>query len=145
MEQEKQPISGFKIVNLLLLESDFKRVSSVTFEQDKISSTINVDVNVQVVKNSIFVTETIKYEQKSSDISEVNATIKMVGVFEKIGDSELNNLEEFGRINGAAIIFPYIREHLTNLSAKAGINVIILPPFNFTKTQLVQEVNIASK
>lgn len=58
--------------------------------------------------------------------------IKMVGIFEKIGDSTLNP-EDFGKVNGAAIIFPYIREQLTNLSAKAGIGLIILPPFNFTK------------
>ena len=132
MEQNTQPDSGFKIVNLLLLENNFKRESTVTFEQDKISSTVNVAVNVQVVNNKIFVTETLKYEQKSRDLIEVSAEIKMVGVFEKIGEVGLD-LERFGQINGAAIIFPYIREHLTNLSAKAGIGMIILPPFNFTK------------
>ena len=133
MEKNTQPDSGFKIVNLLLLESNFKRESTVTFEQDKISSTVNVEVNVQVVNKTIFVTETLKYEQKSKELIEVSAEIKMVGVFEKIGEVELD-LEQFGQINGAAIIFPYIREQLTNLSAKAGIGIIILPPFNFTKS-----------
>ena len=51
--------------------------------------------------------------------------------YEKYGESILD-LESFGRVNGAAIIFPYIREHLTNLSAKAGVGLIMLPPFNFT-------------
>ena len=69
---------------------------------------------------------------KMNETIEVSARIGMVGIFEKIGDNPLN-MEEFGRVNGAAIIFPYIREQLTNLSAKAGIGLIVLPPFNFTK------------
>ena len=132
MEQNTQPESGFKITNLILLESNFKREASVTFEQSKISNTVNVDVNVQVTDKTIFVTESLSYSQKSGEIVEVTADIKMVGVFEKIGESELD-LEQFGQVNGAAIIFPYIREQLTNLSAKAGIGLIVLPPFNFTK------------
>lgn len=132
MEQNNQPESGFKITNLILLESNFKREASVTFEQSNISNTVNVDVNVQVTDKTIFVTESLSYSQKSGEIVEVSADIKMVGIFEKIGESELD-LEQFGQVNGAAIIFPYIREQLTNLSAKAGIGLIVLPPFNFTK------------
>ena len=132
MEKITQPESGFKITNLILLESNFKREASVTFEQSKISNSVNVDVNVQITDKTIFVTESVLYSQKSGDIVEVTAEIKMVGIFEKIGTSELD-LEQFGQVNGAAIIFPYIREQLTNLSAKAGIGIIVLPPFNFTK------------
>ena len=132
MEKITQPESGFKITNLILLESNFKREASVTFEQSKISNSVNVDVNVQITDKTIFVTESVLYSQKSGDIVEVTAEIKMVGIFEKIGTSELD-LEQFGQVNGDAIIFPYIREQLTNLSAKAGIGIIVLPPFNFTK------------
>jgi preprotein translocase subunit SecB len=57
----------------------------------------------------------------------------MVGTFEKVGESIIN-LEQFGHVNGAAIIYPFIREHLSNLSAKAGVGIILLPPVNFTKT-----------
>ncbi len=87
---------------------------------------------MQVKDKTIFVTETLFFTQKHVESIEVTANIKMADIFEKVGDSTLN-LEEFGKVNGAAIIFPYIREHLTNLSAKAGIGLIILPPFNFTR------------
>lgn len=56
----------------------------------------------------------------------------MVGIFECIGESPLkSDYDAFGRVNGAAIIFPYVREHITNLSIKAGIGSILLPPVNF--------------
>lgn len=124
--------SGFKINNLLLLESTFSRVVNVTFDDPEIIKNIDVDVNVSVNDNTVVVTEEIKYSQTFNQVQEVSAVIKMVGVFEKFGESILD-LENFGNINGAAIIFPYIREHLTNLTSKAGLGLIIIPPFNFTK------------
>lgn len=131
MENTNNLESGFKINNLLLLESTFTRIINVTFDNPDIIKNINVDVNVSVNDNVVVVTEEIKYNQIFNDIEEVSATIKMVGVFEKFGDSILD-LENFGNVNGAAIIFPYIREHLTNLTSKAGLGLIIIPPFNFT-------------
>ncbi|TRX43048.1 protein-export chaperone SecB [Flavobacterium restrictum] len=135
MENNKNNLeSGFKINNLLLLESTFSRVINVTFDNPEVVQNIDVDVNVSVNENTVVVTEEIKYNQTFNEIQEVSAIIKMVGVFEKFGDSELD-LENFGNINGAAIIFPYIREHLTNLTSKAGLGLIIIPPFNFTKKE----------
>jgi preprotein translocase subunit SecB len=54
-------------------------------------------------------------------------------IFERTGESPLTDFEEFGKVNGAAIIFPFIREHIMNMSLKGGIGAVILPPLNFTK------------
>ena len=132
MENNNQLESGFRISNLVLLESTFHRESNVTFNNSEIKQDINVDVGVSIMENNIFVTETVTFNQIFNEIVEVSASIKMIGVFERFGETHLE-LEEFGKVNGAAIIFPYIREHLTNLSAKAGLGLIFLPPANFTK------------
>ena len=131
MENNNNLESGFKINNLLLLESTFTRIVNVTFDNPNVIQNVDVDVQVTVNENIVVVTEEIKYNQTFNEIEEVSAIIKMVGVFEKFGDSVLD-LEYFGNVNGAAIIFPYIREHLTNLTSKAGLGLIIVPPFNFT-------------
>ena len=124
--------SGFKIKNLLLVKSSFLRSNDVKFEKDVISD-LNIGVEVSVEKNIITVAETVYSTQKYNDVEQVNIEVKMVGIFECIGETLLKDYEEFGRINGAAIIFPYIREHITTLSLKAGIGVIIIPPINFIK------------
>ena len=124
--------SGFKIKNLLLVKSSFLRSNDVKFEKDVISD-LNIGVEVSVEKNIITVAETVYFTQKYNDVEQVNIEVKMVGIFECIGETLLKDYEEFGRINGAAIIFPYIREHITTLSLKAGIGVIIIPPINFIK------------
>ena len=124
--------SGFKIKNLLLVKSSFLRSNDVKFEKDVISD-LNIGVEVSVEKNIITVAETVYFTQEYNDVEQVNIEVKMVGIFECIGETLLKDYEEFGRINGAAIIFPYIREHITTLSLKAGIGVIIIPPINFVK------------
>lgn len=123
--------SGFKIDNIVLVESNFKRIPNVTFNNPDITHNTNVEVSVGVNGNNIIVTEKVDFTQSLKDVEEIKCSITMIGVFQKIGESPLDDLERFGKINGAAIIFPYIREHLTNLSVKAGINPIILAPQNF--------------
>lgn len=132
-ENINQMESGYRLSNIILLESDFKRVANVIFNDAAIKQNIDVDVNVSVKDNSIYVVENVFYSQIINGIEQVKCTIIMSGLFEKIGESKLEDLEQFGRINGAAIIFPYIREHLSNLSSKAGLGLILLPPVNFTQ------------
>lgn len=138
-ENKNEVASGFRIANLILLESNFKRIANVTFNNPNIKQDIKVDVNVQVKDKIVFVTETINYSQSFNEVEEVNCTIVMAGLFEKVGDTLLEDLEQFGYINGAAIIFPYIREHLSSLSAKAGLGLILLHPVNFTRKTKTQE------
>lgn len=136
MDEEKKDMeSGFRIYNILLLESSFKRVANVIFNKPEIEQKVNIrsDVSINSEKNIISVSVTLDYAQIYEKEKQVTAIIKMVGTFEKVGDSELD-LEKFGNVNGSAIIYPYIREHLSNLSAKAGVGLILLPPTNFTKT-----------
>lgn len=132
MEEKKDLESGFRIINILLLESSFSRIQNVVFNNPEIKQEVNVDVNVTVNGNTVGVAEQVIYKQIFNENEQVLAIIKMAGVFEKSGDSPLD-LEQFGQVNGAAIIYPYIREHLSSLSAKAGLGLIFLPPVNLTK------------
>lgn len=123
--------SGFKINNLLLVESHFSRINDVRFGKEA-KNDVNINTEVSVRGRVITVAENVILVQKYDDIEQVNIKVKMIGIFESIGDSPIHDFDEFGKINGAAIIFPYIREHIANISLKSGIGAIILPPVNFT-------------
>lgn len=133
MEQKNIKKSGFEIKQLLLVESNFSRINEVHFGDD-VKSELNINTDVAVNDNVINVAETVTVKQIFENTEQVNIRVKMVGTFECVGETKLTNFDEFGRINGAAIIFPYIREHITNISAKAGIGLIILPPVNFAQS-----------
>lgn len=124
--------SGFTIKKLLLLESNFKRVINVEFDKKKVQTTLDINPEVAVNENIITVVESVSLKQKVGDTEQVTVNVKMVGVFESNGENtEIKDLNTFGKINGAAIIFPYIREHISNLSLKAGLGNLVLPPINF--------------
>lgn len=131
MDNKQNIDSGFRVLNLVLTESNFSRVQNVTFENPEIKQHTSVEISVGINNNQIVVTEKVNFSQIFNDIEEVKCSITMYALFEKVGESKIEDLERFGKINGAAIIFPYIREHLTNLSVKAGLSPIILPPANF--------------
>lgn len=134
MENTNNTDSGFQINNLVLAESSFTRIPNVIFGENT-KNNFNVNIEVGVNDKVITVVEEVTLVQRFKEVEQVKINVKMIGVFECIGDSPLTDFKQFGRVNGAAIIFPYIREHITSLSLKAGISAIILPPVNFTKTE----------
>lgn len=57
--------------------------------------------------------------------------VKGRGVFKV--SSEIDNIEKVARINCAAIIFPFIRETIADVTRRAGLRPLLLPPVNFQK------------
>ncbi len=130
-EENKTADSGFRVINVLLMEDSFKREILMEFDQTKITPFFDVAVDVQITEaNIIIVWETLTYKQIVEEKTQLEVTIKMAGRFEKYGDSPID-LKQFGNINGAAMVFPFLREHLASLTAKAGIGVIMAQPTNF--------------
>jgi preprotein translocase subunit SecB len=129
---ENNTETGFQVNRILLMDCVFNRIPNVTFDNLQITHNLDLSVNTQIDNNKIFVTVILNFNQSIQEIREVTCNIQMLGEFEKVGDVEID-LETFGKVNGAAIIYPYIREHLSSLSLKSGIGNIILPPANFVK------------
>ena len=124
-------ISGYKILNLALLESHFERVSTITFDLEKVTRESETSIDIQKIsEEQVLVTETLTFSQTFENTTEFSVRIKMIGVFEKQGETDLS-IDDFARINAPAIIYPYIREHLSNLTTKAAVGTILLAPYNF--------------
>lgn len=124
--KSKELPPDFQLESIVLVESVFKRVPDVNYGSPDIRINVRFDVGYNVDKDLISVLEEVKYSQNYKSRDEVNSTIVMCGVFKKTGETELEVLEEFARVTGAAIIFQHIREHLMDLSSKAGLDLIIL-------------------
>lgn len=133
MKEKSTPMSGYHIESILLTESSLSREDNVVFDKND-QRDCQIKTGVAVHENRIIVEETVIVSSKVKDSEQFNIKVTMKGVFVRVGESELKDYDKFGRINGAAILFPYIREHITNLSLKAGLGPIILEPVNFAAT-----------
>lgn len=124
--------SGFQVTNIILLESSFSRVDQVVFAET-VQNNMDIQNNVAVNGNAINVIQEVTVTQTYQEQEQVKIKVKMVGMFLRVGESQITDLQAFGSVNGAAIVFPFVREVIASMSLKAGIPAIILPPVNFTK------------
>jgi preprotein translocase subunit SecB len=130
---EPQPAGYYKVVSVLLLESSFKRDTGI---DATIINDIENEINITPVAHEtttdhkFAVTLSVQYKGMQTQDQICIADITMIGVFEKVGEPVWPE-DKFKTINGPAIIYPFIREHLHNLCLKAGIANVLLPTVNF--------------
>ena len=135
-----QITAQYNIVNIILLESYFKREPLIDFNVE-ITNTINLEKDISlndtpnnpegvatILVNLIMELQGIQNES----LKVYECKVKISGIFEKSGESDLNQ-EMFANINAPAIIYPFVREQIANLALKAGIGSIFIPPVNFFK------------
>ena len=68
----------------------------------------------------------IENEDKSLRIQ-----VGIIGIFES--DVDITKEKSFVEVSAPAIIFPYIRAYVSNLTSMSGIQPILLPTYNMTK------------
>jgi len=133
MENIKEKLdSGYQIINVIMTESSFSRIPHIDFQGKQITNDINVDINHSISDDMITTELAVVFSVKNPSGSLANAKTRMVGVFKVLGNPELSK-EIFATVNAPAIIYPFIREHICNLSLKGGLGSIFIPPLNFTK------------
>jgi preprotein translocase subunit SecB len=123
--------SGFRILNILVLESNFKREVEINF-QKSLENKLGINVDGKIIEgtNNYAIEVLATLHGINLEKTEYSFEVKIVGVFEKSGNPSISD-DQFIKINAPAIIFPFIREHIASLALKGGIGTILLPPLNF--------------
>jgi len=126
IDKNKKP--GIEFDSVILQKLNFNRdVSTVHPKMDlKVEFNISSTVNSDKTKATILLEVTIKDSEQSNFFIDC----KMVGNFSVIQGDENLDLNQFLNINAPALIFPYVRETISNITMRAGIKPIILPPIN---------------
>lgn len=119
--------SNIELKSLFLLNTEFKRPLEFNSKDEKIS--LGISINNKKNENTLTVFLAIKVSMVNQP--EFLANVEMAGVFEYDSTNIPVAIDDFAKINAPAILFPFIREHLATLSAKANMNRILLPPLNF--------------
>ncbi len=56
--------------------------------------------------------------------------VAVTGRFKPVGDDQPLSVSEFAHQNGPAILFPYVRQAIDDLSSRTHTNRLLLPPIN---------------
>ena len=125
MDKSKQP--GIEFKNIILIEDNFKRDPDVP-NKSKINVDFETTSNIGEEFANVEITTQLRLLHEDKEVLKHNC--KFVGIFLVKKEDENMNIEDFVRNNAPALMLPYIREHITSISSKAGIKPIILPPIN---------------
>lgn len=124
MEQQ-----GFNVINIVLAESNFRRVDTFDIGKEE-NENATIKTSYEHSGEMLNCAVEVDYKLYSGTVLIMEAKITMVGIF-KIINVPQPNIDSFANINAPAIIYPYIREHLSSITSKSGIRTIILTPYNF--------------
>ncbi len=89
---------------------------------------MGVAISFKDEESTLHVSEKINLTSEKS--IEFNLEVEMVAEFEKVGHF-VGSVEEFSNVNAAAIIYAYIRQHISSLTLQAEMKPVILPLVNF--------------
>ncbi len=124
MDISKQP--GISFDNVILSKMDFSRSPIVEKPEIKVYFSSNATINEEKKKLALELSADVK-ETKNESFS---LKCTMIGFFSVLEGQENLTLEEFSKVNAPALILPYLREVIANMTLRSGINPIILPPIN---------------
>lgn len=66
----------------------------------------------------------------NDDKENLEVKLDITGTFGHSGDLELGELAKFISYNAPAIMLPYVRAYVTNLTALSGMQAVIMPTMN---------------
>lgn len=125
MDKTKQP--GINFDGIILTEEKFWRDYSIP-EDLSIDLEFQSSNSIEDNKATVEVFTNFKLVDDTQEF--LTLDLKFVGFFSTIEDEENMNIEKFIKDNSLALMYPYIREHITNITSKTGIKPVILPPIN---------------
>ncbi len=124
-------MSQYQIIGVFLQESHFEFSGHHNVEIQKGETFLQKAYKIEKDKLQVVLTVAFKAsDENAPNPYSIKSKIVMLGVF-KPSDLQDSNLENFANINAPAIIYPFVREHLATLTAKAGVSTVMLMPVNF--------------
>jgi preprotein translocase subunit SecB len=134
-ENTKSTPQQYSLQQLVLTELSFWRDQTLIADSPQELSheeTISVR-NSELIDKNFSVALDYVYTIRNKEKDLVKIKVVQAGNFKCETDPDPENLELFMNINGPAIIFPFVREIISNVSTKAMIGAILIQPVNFVK------------
>lgn len=125
MDVTKQP--GISFDGIILVKESFWRDVNVP-DSSKVELNVDMKLNITEGVSTNQLATTLLMKNDGHDVLKLETTF--VGLF-SVNPSEKNmNMEKYLQTNSAALMFPFVREHIAIISQKAGVGPILLPPIN---------------
>lgn len=124
----KMTFLDFKVIDLSFsLNSQFKGKKGISFEHN---IETGIGYNYDAVQRNLKVRLEVSV---SGEKSPYHMKVKGIGAFEFEENQEQEFVKYIAGVNCPAIIYPYIRETIADITRRAGFPPLHLQPVNFAK------------
>lgn len=95
---------------------------------EKMPLPVTVDINRQIGDDELTIEITVSlFEKMERTGKPFDLVVTMMGIFGKVDKSKPANFQLMADGNGPALIFPYIRELITNITMRVGFPIYLNP------------------
>ena len=129
MDKRKQPGITFNSIALKKLNFERNCEGGIKDLSGNLSLNITATKKISEDKKGLLIELKIETTHKSEDYP-YSFDLEIEGIFSIKSPENFPDLEKFAEINASAILFPYAREVITNITTKSGCPPLILPPMN---------------
>lgn len=121
----------FSLKEIFLPNIMFRLNPSFKPKSGKIEITTSVEVDYSCTGTDL--TVQVRVEMPDGEHAPFAFMVEGIGRFELVEEPPADLLEIIARANGAAMIFPYLREAVADLTRRAGVPTLHLQPVNFVE------------
>ena len=125
MDKTRQP--GISVDGVILKALHFERNPQV-IEKPNLQVALSHAVRLSDDKRNLTIEATVNITDENSKSFSLTATV--VGLFSAVAGQENMALEDFAKVNGPAMLLPYVREIVANTTLRSGLRPVMIPPFN---------------
>lgn len=126
--------------NIFLIESNFSRKPLSEIQLDQLIPDTNIEITTKLFEEPKKLIVSLNYKfnlldskTKKTKYISYNCSYQAEFGIETIEDIPEETFDRFGSVNGAAVLFPFVREDLMDRSVKSGFQPILLPLVNFVQ------------
>ena len=125
MDKTKQP--GINFDNVILGKLNFIRKISIPVKPElKLNINNKKSINSEAGKLVYELTGKIEDEKEKS----FSVECSVIGFFSVDKEKSNMSLEDFANANAPAILFPYFRNAVADVTMRGGLKPVIIPPLN---------------
>jgi len=117
MKKTRQPGIRFDRVFLSKMKYDLPKMPP-----DKFSYKLNFINAYKIQKEGLIYTMTVQLYDRFE--------FEVTGIFSTIKGQENLSLEKFAKVNAPALLLPFIREIISNITSRTPLPYLLLPPIN---------------
>jgi preprotein translocase subunit SecB len=144
--------TGFELISIALIKSTFERPIELNFVEEEVATNTGFKVAFHEEEEPIpriVVSLTVTINVPTGGEESMSASAMMLGIFHINGSPEIDIIKSFGNVNAPAILYPFAREVIANLTMRADVPPVLLPTMNFAAayqhSQQVKKESIADK